>query len=392
MTTRSWWRFQLGASGRVLGAEPPRSSEVAFGLTHRTRTMPPELTPALLASPAAEGVRVIATKLLGDVGAGYDAFVAEETTGLHDLRVAMRRLRSWLRAHRELVNDTLRKRTRRRLRDLADATNNARDAEVAVEWIAEQSQDLLAREKPGTRYIAQKLEQEREVAFRETRAALDGALPKLLASISAELETYWVRQPINNPAPPVLMSSVTRDVLVAHGEQLVRTLGRIESHSDFRGIHRARIAAKRLRYLLQETSDDETARVLIAKLTALQDALGHSHDMYGISNRLVREIGECAARDATLRVLHEMGMGDDVAAAVPAFTRIRPGLAMLARRAHESDQKAYDLVRNAWRKRAARKVSNEIKAYAQSIGQPSAPLRASGSMTNSAIAPHPGLP
>src|SRR5262245_39952375 len=93
------------------------------------------LTPELLAMPAPHAVRAVALARLDELRSSYDRFVDGDEEGLHDLRVALRRLRSWLRAFRPEVNDTLRKKTRRGLRDLADATNAARDAEVGLKWI-----------------------------------------------------------------------------------------------------------------------------------------------------------------------------------------------------------------------------------------------------------------
>lgn len=58
------------------------------------------LDPALLRKPAQHAVRVIASGLLEVVVAAHGRFESDEADALHDLRVAMRRLRSWLRAFR----------------------------------------------------------------------------------------------------------------------------------------------------------------------------------------------------------------------------------------------------------------------------------------------------
>ena len=85
------------------------------------------LTPALLEMPAPHAVRVIASGLLDDVVAAHARLDDDEADALHDLRVALRRLRSWLRAFRPELSDTVRGRTRRKLSALASATNEARD-------------------------------------------------------------------------------------------------------------------------------------------------------------------------------------------------------------------------------------------------------------------------
>ena len=101
--------------------------------------MASELTAELLAQPAPHAARVLAMHRLDELSAAYDVFLADEAKGLHDVRVAVRRLRSWLRAYESEIGNTLRKKTKRRLRKLAKASNPARDAEVAVEWIAAQT-------------------------------------------------------------------------------------------------------------------------------------------------------------------------------------------------------------------------------------------------------------
>jgi CHAD domain-containing protein len=314
--------------------------------------MPNALTANLLTAPAAEAVRVVATELLKDVNAGFDAFIAEKPEGLHDLRVALRRLRSWLRAHREFVRDTLRKKTRRQLRDLADATNDARDTEVALEWIAAQLPQLSAREKSGARFIITVLERERLTAFESTREVLVIKLPTLIDTLKKDLGFYWVRRNVQNPAPEIAMASAMNDALISHGKSLVRALGRVRSADEVRDLHRARIAAKRLRYLLQEAIPGDGRDGLIARLTSLQDTLGHCHDMQGITNRLVREMGQRAARETRLRILQEMRLSADQPVE-PLLTRVRPGLAALARQAHQNQRNAYHQVRSEWKRRAA---------------------------------------
>src|SRR5262245_26210940 len=85
------------------------------------------LTPALLVEPAQHSARVVAAEHLREVSAQFDTFVGDPSIGVHDLRVAMRRLRTWLRAYRPELDDTVRKKTRRRAAKIAHATNEPRD-------------------------------------------------------------------------------------------------------------------------------------------------------------------------------------------------------------------------------------------------------------------------
>jgi len=70
------------------------------------------------------------------------------------------------------------------------------------------------------------------------------------------------------------------------------------SADDDGAVHRARIAVKRLRYLLEPLSEsDAAARDLVGRLKQLQDVLGEAHDL----QVLVDTFGEAAADAAAER-------------------------------------------------------------------------------------------
>src|SRR5689334_25255974 len=86
--------------------------------------------------PAKRAARVVALGLLRDVLTTRDRLDdPSDDDALHDFRVALRRLRTWLRAFRPVLRDTLRGKVMRRLGDIADATGASRDLEVRIEWI-----------------------------------------------------------------------------------------------------------------------------------------------------------------------------------------------------------------------------------------------------------------
>jgi len=302
------------------------------------------LTPTLLARPAAHAARVIASEQLTHVAVQLDAFLADESVGFHDLRVALRRLRTWVRAFQPEVEDTVRKKARRALRKLAHATNAPRDAESTLEWVATQT-ELAPRERAGVRYFADRLEHEYNEGDAHARERLRRKLPKLIATLTKQLQTYRIKYDIDQPVAATAMARVTRDTLVAQAERFERAVDRIESPDDSGHIHRVRIAAKRLRYVL-ETIDDPAAAKLAKQLTEVQDRLGISHDMHAIVNRIVRELGEVSARDARVAALHALVPDSDRdRARLPA---IRPGLTALAIRARAADRNAFDAFRADW--------------------------------------------
>ncbi|MBC7670966.1 MAG: CHAD domain-containing protein, partial [Polaromonas sp.] len=93
---------------------------------------------SLLQEPADRCVRLVALSLLADAQKAGDRLpgVARELRdgdpgsddALHDFRVALRRLRSWIRAFEPSLRDAVSRKQRRRLSAIADATSATRDA------------------------------------------------------------------------------------------------------------------------------------------------------------------------------------------------------------------------------------------------------------------------
>jgi CHAD domain-containing protein len=305
------------------------------------------LTPALLATPAPRAVRVIARGLLDELLAAHDRFAKDEADALHDLRVALRRLRSWLRAFRPELSDTVKGRTRRRLRALASATGEARDAEVTLAFIERQSQ-LPTRARPGIRAVVGQLEHERDHHIRGLRRTLSRDVSRAARDLTRQLESYWERHRLDEPFSVRPMSAVFADALRHHVKQVESALARIEPPGKAEHMHRARIAAKRLRYLLEPLSEAFGAEEPIRQLRALQQQLGDARDAHRIAMRFVREIGEGAARGARGRALTTAGIApdDDAGASSPVVSR--SGLTHLARRAQASREAAFSEYVTRW--------------------------------------------
>jgi hypothetical protein len=103
-------------------------------------------------------------------------------------------------------------------------------------------------------------------------------------------------------APPETFGTLARRVLVDHAEHLERLLSAIRAADD-REVHEARIAAKRLRYLLEPLADAlPTTPELVARLRVLQDRLGALHDVLELE-RMTRAGVESVAAERAARLL-----------------------------------------------------------------------------------------
>ena len=129
----------------------------------------------LLDRPAKESARLLALSFLQAATEARQRLEdARDREALHDFRVALRRLRSCLRAYGPHLRESVSKKRRRRLRDLAAATGASRDAEVHLAWLHEQRSTLRPRERPGVSWLIGRLteqKQQADVALRREVAA-----------------------------------------------------------------------------------------------------------------------------------------------------------------------------------------------------------------------------
>ena len=101
------------------------------------------LTADLESRPARYAARVVARERLRRVRLALPS--PDEPPGedaLHDFRVALRRLRTWLRAFGSELDDTVGRGTLRRLRRLSRRTGRARDLEVQLRWLTQPTAPL----------------------------------------------------------------------------------------------------------------------------------------------------------------------------------------------------------------------------------------------------------
>ena len=215
---------------------------------------------SLLRQPVARAVRIVALALLDEASAAADRLrsappsadhaVRHDEEALHDFRVAIRRLRSWLRAWKAWLDDSLSRKVVRRLRKIARATGPARDTEVHLAWLAEQRAALRGRQRIGLAWMSETLASKQKVAFAHAVHAAHRFGP-LHEKASAQLNMYTLSiHPVKTDDGDLFASALAQRV--GHQIETVRRrLASVHTLGDRAGAHRARIAVKRLRYLLE---------------------------------------------------------------------------------------------------------------------------------------------
>ncbi|MGH7628492.1 MAG: CHAD domain-containing protein, partial [Gemmatimonadales bacterium] len=131
-------------------------------------------TSSLLDRPAAEAARLLALRLLDDAAAARLRLGRpDDPEALHDFRVAIRRLRSCLRAWRAVLDEGVSPRVVKRLRRLARATGASRDLEVHLAWVVGQAPHLREYQRPGLAWLEGRLRRRQRRAGERLARALE---------------------------------------------------------------------------------------------------------------------------------------------------------------------------------------------------------------------------
>lgn len=267
----------------------------------------------------------------------------EDGEALHDFRVALRRTRSLIRASRPWLDPWIDGRARRGLRELAASTNRGRDIEVQREWL-----NAYTPARPAQAARQWLIEHLEEGLAGQTASVLEG-LPERFAAIEQHLKGRGRRLDLSEVPS---FAEVWRLQLRAECSAYMRALE--QAAMEVEAVHAARIAGKRVRYLLEALrSVHPSTPELLNELKAGQELMGRVHDLEVFLTDLPRYAGEAAAEsvqgafadllhaDPALppRLMHMAGLRvigralrTDYHQALDAFCHARPGLLALADR------------------------------------------------------------
>ena len=160
---------------------------------------------------------------------------------VHDRRVALRRLRTAIEVF-EPVLPKRAKRVRRELKRSFAALGERRDADVAIETLRAIEPELAAADRPGLESLVAALEVEGSDGGFDVDAALRAGEGAALLAESA-------RERGGPPAADALRAVAARRMV-----QVATGLGALDTPTDPNALHDLRLAAKRLRYVLQSAT------------------------------------------------------------------------------------------------------------------------------------------
>lgn len=297
---------------------------------------------AWLTLPAGEGVRRLALSQLGLAEELLGAFDRENPEALHDLRVSLRRLRSTLRSYRDVLADGPTPKTLKRLSKVVGRTGRGRDTEVQVAWIDAQLAALDEAERAQAIAFRDALLVEKDDAYRALESETLPAIARTLVKLRRELATYSIHRTLDlDEEVPKTFAEILRDAVLGELESLTDELRSIRGLDDDESIHDARIAGKRLRYLLEPFREaSENGKNAARALKRLQDVLGDLHDAAVRADLLAHAIEGAAVAQARRAV------ADVVKSAKKALEgRADVGLLSLLRVTHEGRVVLYESLR-----------------------------------------------
>ncbi|PYP46249.1 MAG: hypothetical protein DMD50_08355 [Gemmatimonadetes bacterium] len=290
----------------------------------------------------------------------------DDQEALHDFRVAMRRLRSTLRAYQPQLAALVPAKLRRRLRELARATGEARDVEVQIAWLEHRRNELPPARRAGVPWLLARLTQRRERAYRDIRERIAPKFDRLARRLRRALES----PPAPDAMLPPSLASLIAELLLDQGSDLERRLALIRSPANHVEAHAARIRVKRARYLLEPVVPEAApAAPVLRRLKQVQQLLGDLHDLHVVIVRLGDAAAEAAAERT--RRLHELAVAGARAAAARGPKPATSGLLALARVARATQER---LCRRLVARRVARSLPAELAALAAELRPPAGPV------------------
>jgi len=274
-------KFAVGL--RSASLEPPRDAR-----PDREPEPPPDAIDA--ATRAGDFAAATLQRLLREWQALEPAArLGEGAKGVHELRVAGRRMDTFLRLFRSCLPSRLAS-ARPMLKALVDALGDVRDIDIRLQEVGRFREAVAEGDRPALDPLLRHLQLERARA----QAAM-------LRALDAKAARHWLDtlpDQLARPATPRTSASsrgaaalsVIPDLIEQRYRKLRDCARGLRPDSSPRAFHRARIRAKKLRYAIETIAPTyaKPADRMISALQKLQSRLGTQHDAHVLAEYLTR--------------------------------------------------------------------------------------------------------
>jgi CHAD domain-containing protein len=207
--------------------------------------------------------------------------------GIHDMRVASRRLRSALRDFSPYLQKPHLSTSLHEIKILADGLGQVRDQDVAVIALDELAHKAPPPVSPGIQAIATVRRTRRDEALTQLTRILDQDLvaqlqENFLVALEGALTPTQQKKSSQGAKSPKTLTyrDVARDTILERLKEFEELSDSFYHPLKAKPLHKMRIATKRLRYALElfEQCWGKPIAFLARKLAAIQSELGDLHD------------------------------------------------------------------------------------------------------------------
>ena len=209
---------------------------------------------------------------------------------VHDMRVAIRRLRAMLRAARELLAPAWSEPLRAELRWLAGELGPLRDADVFIDYLRSEAAGMDERDQAGAAELVELVKADRLEAHAR---AIEALRSRRYLALLEELERTM-------RAPRVRSATVPLDGLARKEfKKLRKAARRTDASSPDDDVHALRIRGKRARYAaeLAATASGAAARAFVQESKRFQDVVGEHQDAV-VAEEHLRQLQQRGGHDA----------------------------------------------------------------------------------------------
>ena len=274
-----------------------------YALLTAEKAAPVKAVPVSIApeSDVQHAFQIIARACLHQLVANQSLMLAGDEEALHQMRVALRRLRAAISLFSEMLSDPQTEALKSEFKWITGELGPAREFEIFLKCVAKPVVDL-GRDEPGMTLVSREFRQKCEDALARARAAVESLRFRDLAiDTAAWIETGdWTRNP--NDAVGKLrehpFAAVAAEQLCRLWKKLLKS-GKCLDALDPQHRHRLRIQAKKLRYAAEffapafaRKKSILRRKDFVTSLQQLQDALGELNDI-AVNEKLLKQLGDC---------------------------------------------------------------------------------------------------
>src|SRR6516165_2552589 len=246
--------------------------------------------------------QIIARACFHHLVANQSLMLGGDAEALHQMRVALRRLRAAISLFSDMLTDPQTEALKSEFKWITDELGPAREFEILLKHVARPVADS-ERDGRGTALASRELRRKREDALARARTAVESLRFRDLAlDTAAWIETGdWTRNP--DDAAGMLrrrpFAAVAAEQLRRHWKKILKS-GKHLDRLDPQHRHKLRIHAKKLRYAAEFFAPAfprkrafRRRKDFVASLQQVQDALGELNDI-AVNEKLLEQLGEDA--------------------------------------------------------------------------------------------------